>query len=231
MNPAPTRTTQRAPRAPRRLVVLAGLAVAAALLAATPSLQPAAHAFPRPSLAPVSWEIDFVHRTPQRMVVDTAAGPRAFWYMIYTVTNNTDEERFFLPDIVLHTDDGRNLPANYNVPKEVYDRIRERTKSLRLVGPKDMYQRLLVGEDEAKSSMAVWAEPKVEIGTFDIFFAGLSGETLEVKNPATGEPLKDKDGSPILIRKTKQMIYKVRGDAVRPEEDSAVLVSEQWVMR
>ena len=195
-------------------------------------LVPAALAYPKPSAAPVSWEIDLTHRIPQRIVVDVPGrGATAYWYMVYTVTNDTDEARFFLPDITLHTDDGKNLPANRGVPRVVYDRIRANTKSLNLVLPQDMISRLLVGQDEAKSGMAVWEEPKVEMGTFDVFFAGLSGEVEQVKNPATGEPLKDANGKVLLIRKTKQLTFKVRGDVYRPEEDKAVELEDQWVMR
>ena len=218
----------------RRLAI--GLTVVALLVAASldgwRAFQNAAQAYPRPNPAPVAWEIDMTHRTPQRIVVDVPGrGPVAYWYMVYTVTNNTDEERFFLPDITLHTQDGKNLKANHGVPGAVYDRIRDKTKSLNLVLPTDMVGRLLVGEDEAKSSMAVWEEPKVEIGTFDIFFAGLSGEVKEVTNPATNEPLKDSDGKPILIRKTRQLTFKVRGDDKRPEQDRAVETASDWVMR
>ena len=117
----------------RRLAV--GLCLSAAALAGTGvlgvrALTPAALAYPRPSAAPVSWQIDLTHRTPQRIVVDAPGrGASAYWYMVYIVTNNTDEERFFLPEITLHTDDGKNLPANRGVPRAVYDAIRGRTKA------------------------------------------------------------------------------------------------------
>ena len=231
----PARRPIVAPRPARRraaglLLVAASLALIGCLRAAT--LTPAASAYPQPSVAPVAWQIDMTHRTPQRIVVDAPGrGATAYWYMVYTVTNDTDQERFFLPEITLHTDDGRNLPANRGVPRTVFETIRQRTKSLNLVPPEDMIGRLLVGVDEGKSGVAVWEEPKAEIGTFDVFFSGLSGEVEAVKNPATGEPLKGADGQNILIRKTKQLTYKVRGDAVRPEEDRAAEVEDKWVMR
>ena len=205
--------------------------LAAALLGLV-SLPMLTWAVPQPGIAPRAWELDLDYRTPQRIVVDVPGqGPRAYWYMVYTVTNESDEVRFFIPRVELHTDDGRNIRSDRGIPGEVYQAIRDRTRSLRLTLPQDMVGRLLVGRDEAKSSMAVWAEPKAEMGTFDIFFAGLSGDRRTATNPVNGEPLKNAQGEEILIEKTKQLTYKVRGDVFNPEEDTAVRQEEKWVMR
>ena len=57
----------------------------------------AADAFPKPSLYPKSWELKFEHSKPKRVVVkDEKNIPRAYWYMTYTVTNNSDSEQLFL---------------------------------------------------------------------------------------------------------------------------------------
>ncbi len=96
--------------------------------------------------------------------------------------------------------------------------------------PQDMSAKLLVGEDQAKSSVAIWEEPSAEMGVFDIFFGGLSGEVVVLKD-SQGNALKDADGNPIRVRKTRQLRYKVRGDEVRPEEDEVVPVLDTWIMR
>lgn len=222
-------------REPRRLIRSArGLAFIAAFLvggvAGLLATRPAS-AFPTPSVAPIAWEIDLKYRHPRRMVLEAGGqGTKAYWYMLYTVTNNSDSELFFVPAIELLTEDGRVVPANRNIPRSVFDAIASRTRSMDLTLPQDMSAELLVGEDQARSSVAIWEEPSAEMGTFDIFFGGLSGEIV-VLTDANGEPLKDPDGNPIRVRKTRQLRYKVRGDDVHQQIDELVPVLDTWVMR
>src|SRR4051812_35912311 len=54
--------------------------------------------YPKPSPYPKSWELEFQHGLPKRVVVQTVGKPaQAYWYMTYSVTNNTDKEQLFLP--------------------------------------------------------------------------------------------------------------------------------------
>ena len=237
MTPIPTQRPHSAERSSRtrRLLaasccatVLATGAAAAWLAVGTAGV---AHAYPEPAISPVSWELDFEYRTPQRIVLPDSNGqPQAFWYMIYTVTNNTDEEQLFLPVIELVSRDGTVLPANFNIPGSVHQAIDERTTSLNLATPKEITGLLRVGEDQAKSSVAIWREPTVEMGTFDIFVEGLSGEFATLKD-AQGQPLTNSQGQPIIVRKTLQLTYKVRGDEYFPAQDQAVKVKDDWIMR
>ena len=224
---SPPRKPRRLSHSARGLALIAAFVVggASGLLAAEP-----ASAFPTPSVAPIAWEIDLKYRHPRRMVVESSQGPKAYWYMLYTVTNNSDAELFFVPAIEMLTEDGRVIPANRNIPRAVYNAIASRTRSMDLTLPQDMSAKLLVGEDQARSSVAIWEEPSAEMGTFDIFFGGLSGEIV-VLTDAKGEPLKDPDGNPIRVRKTRQLRYKIRGDDVRPEIDDLVPLLDTWVMR
>ena len=219
----------------RRPRTAAVLALAGALLAGTAGLAvstPSAQGFPTPSIAPVAWEIDLKYRNPRRIVMEVPGqGPRAYWYFVHTVTNNADQEIFFLPEVEMLTRDGRVLKSNWNIPRAVYDAIQQRARSVQLTSPHDMTARLLVGEDEQRSSVAVWEEPSAEMGTFNIFFGGLSGEVVTLKD-AQGNELKNEQGQPIRVRKTRQLTYKVRGDAVAAERDfPAELVEDKWVMR
>ncbi len=211
-----------------------GLVLAAAMLVGgvvVPVAPAPAMAFPTPSPAPIAWEIDLNYRHPRRIVVNVPGqGPKAYWYMIYTVTNNSDEELFFIPAVELLTHDGRVIHANRNVPRAVFEAINSRARSIDLTLPQDMSSKLLIGEDQARSSVAIWEEPMAEMGTFDVFFGGLSGEIVVLKDP-DGNVIKDSDGNPIRVRKTRQLRYKLRGDEVRPEIDEVVAVLDTWVMR
>ncbi len=208
----------------------------AALLVGGAALLPlpqTAHArdYPEPSFAPVSWELEFEWRSPKRIEVRVAGqGTKAYWYMPYTVTNDTDEERHFFPEIVLVDANGIINYANFNIPVAVFDAVKQRTRSLDVQPSQDISGRLLIGDDQAKDGVAIWAEPTPEMGTFDIFVGGLSGEVVRITD-STGSDLKDADGKPILVRKTRHLRFKVRGDDVSNQPDDVTTVTQGWVMR
>src|SRR5262245_17813877 len=66
-----------------------------ALLATRLSL---AQDYPKPSVYPIAWELKFDHDVPKRIVVQAPGSsvPMAYWYLTYTVTNNSDKEQLFL---------------------------------------------------------------------------------------------------------------------------------------
>src|SRR5436190_24031849 len=83
--------------------------------------------YPKPSPYPKTWQLDFTHGKPKRIVV-TPEGektPKAFWYMTYTVTNNTGKEQLFLPAFELVTQDGKINRNDINIPKGVFEAIKK----------------------------------------------------------------------------------------------------------
>src|SRR5207248_1100298 len=60
---------------------------------------PAKADYPKPSPYPISWELTFQHDKPKRIVVNVPGRPApvAYWYLMYSVTNKTDQEQTFLP--------------------------------------------------------------------------------------------------------------------------------------
>src|SRR5205085_12300241 len=65
--------------------------------------------FPKPSPYPITWELKFAHGKPVRIAVQVPGEsvPKAYWYLPYTVTNLTDQERTFLPIFEMVTDEGK----------------------------------------------------------------------------------------------------------------------------
>ena len=205
----------------RRLVSPALLALA--ILAAFAPL-PTRADYPKPSPYPKSWEIAFEHGIPKRVVVQTAGSnvPKAFWYMTYTVTNNTDKEQLFLPALELLTEDGRVIRNDFKIPRSVFEAIKKREGDRFLQPAALVGGELRLGPDQAKDGVAIWPEPAPEMGRFSIFVSGLSGETATVKGP---------DGKDIILRKTLQLNYLIRGDDVYPGEDDVNENPSEWVMR
>lgn len=187
---------------------------------------------PKPSPYPISWELNFDHSKPKRIVVDVPgeSAPKAYWYMTYTVTNKTDKEQTFLPIFQLVTKEGKVIRSDNNIPEKVFDAIKDREHIKYLEPYTKVAGELRIGDDQAKDSVAIWEEPEAKMGTFQIYVGGLSGESVFLKNDK-GEQEKDADGKPIILRKTLQLTYQIPGDEIRPGEDPVIEKSHDWVMR
>lgn len=204
------------------LLVLAPLARAA---------DEGAGSYPTPSPYPITWELKFEHSAPKRLVVDLPGqAPQAFWYMTYKVTNDTDQARTFLPVFEMVTNDGKVIRSDRNIPYKVFTEIKAREKNKYLEHFTQIGGEVRIGEDEARDGVAIWREPMAEMGSFSIFVRGLSGETARLKD-AEGKDVKNADGQTVILRKTLQMNYYVRGDEVYPGLDEVNTRSERWIMR
>lgn len=201
--------------------------------------------FPEPSPYPISWELEFQHDKPKRIVVQVPGqGARAYWYMTYTVANKTDEDRMFLPLFEMVTRDGKVIRSERGVPPRVFEEIKrqERAKYPFLEPPYKAPGALRVGEDQAKDNVAIWPEPMSEMGSFSIYVSGLSGETVTMKM-VNGAPVKVnsenialelKGVDPkdvVILRKTLQLNHVIYGDEVSPGRDEVNVKPQAWVMR
>ena len=206
----------------RRFLPLIAVALAAVALASRPTKAD----YPKPSPYPKTWELEFVHGKPQRVVVKDiqSNAPRAYWYMTYQVTNNTNAEQPFLPAFELVTEDGRVIRNDFKIPKVVFDEIKKREGNKYMEPAALIAGELRIGPDQAKDGVAIWPEPTPEMGQFSIYVSGLSGEIAEVK-PAAATT------KPVILHKTLQLNYLIRGDEVYPGEDEVNENPSQWVMR
>lgn len=193
-------------------------------------------AFPKPSEYPISWQLTFTHAKPQRIVL-TPPGektPQAYWYMTYSVVNNTRDEHEFLPVFELMTEEGQVIRSDKNISDTVIGEIRIREQNKELLSSLKMAGTLRVGVDQAKTGVAIWKEPAVRMGTFKIFAGGLSGEAV-ILTDENGKNVEttDADGkkNPVLVRKTLQMTYKLLGDELYPGKDPLEKLAEEWIMR
>jgi hypothetical protein len=187
--------------------------------------------FPQPSVYPIAWELDFKFEKPRRIVVEIPgeAAPRAYWYMTYVTTNNTNQEQIFLPKFEMVTKEGKVLRSDTERSPAVFEAIARRERARPLQPALKLQGQILVGEDQAKYGVAIWEEPDARMGSFSIFITGLSGETTTLTDDA-GKPMTDKDGNPITLRKTRQLDFNVRGDELYGN-DPIEKTNDAWVMR
>ena len=200
------------------------LVIVAALLIASP-LSVYAGKYPEPSIYPISWQLKFKHGMPKRLVV----GNDAYWYMTYTVTNNTGMEQIWAPEFQMVDNEGKIIKAGHNVNPLAFEKIKQIEKIQFLVPAHKAMGDLHQGEDQAKDSVAIWKEPNPRMGTFKIYVKGLSGEVVVLKDD-DGKEVKDADG-PVLLKKTLELTYAIYGDEFYPQRHEVHALGEKWVMR
>jgi hypothetical protein len=196
-------------------------AALAVILAAAPSV----FSYPEPSLVSSSWQLDFSHGTPRKIAVQLPGEtvPRLYWYMTYKVTNNTGEDRLFVPKFTIYNNRGEIIQAGRGISPTVFDKIHREQRNPLLESPIEVVGRLLQGEDNARESVAIWPASEDDIDEMRIFIGGLSGETARVEDPVTGET--------VILRKTRVLDYATPGADVYRVDKSIALQHESWVMR
>lgn len=214
-------------------VALISLAVFPGLFAT-----PAATA-PEPNEAPVTWEFDIRYETPKSIMIKAPgeATPRRFWYFLYTVTNRSGEDRDFAPEIALYTNTGQIIRAGAGVNPVVYQTIKKIVNNPLLTDMVGVTGKLLQGEDNARTSVAIFRDFDPKAASFTIFFGGLSGETAVVKLPhpiSVPDPLEDGKmvkTSTVMLSKTLALKYNVGSEARGRGRADVRLIRKSWVMR
>lgn len=182
-------------------------------------------AFPEPDLVSDAWQFDFEHEAPRRIVVRLPGEKQAtiYWYLPYTVTNNTGEDRLFIPSFTVLTDAGDLITAGEKIDPLVYEAIEQQEKNPLLESPIEVIGKLLQGEDNARDSVAIWPAPASDVDRMTIFVGGISGETAVVTNPRTDEQ--------VVLRKTLALTYDTPGDPGHLMTTPVIPAGEEWVMR
>jgi hypothetical protein len=194
-------------------------------------------AAPKPAIVPPAdtWQMDIlIHGDPQRIVVQFPGfdQPKVFWYLPYTISNNTGRDVDFYPDFEIFTDTFKLYKAGRGVRKAVFNAIRQRyNDTIPLLEPEELITgRILRGEDNARDSVIIFEDIDPNATSVKIFASGLSNESTTIespiyKNPATGK------GKGILLKKTLMLQYQMPGDAYSPDQKVMLYRSRQWIMR
>ena len=154
-------------------------ALSLVLFLALAALSPAAGlAAPEPSVTDQSWRLDFSYQMPDAVALETADGEvQWYWYLPYKVVNNTDQKQLFVPEVTITDNTGRVVEADTGISPRVFEKIKEKLNNPLLRSPTAVAGTLLVGEDHAKESVAIWPASPKDVDSFRIFIGGLSGET------------------------------------------------------
>jgi len=217
--------------------VLAALLVASAAAQETDPVKAAARAVEQgdpdsvdPNLIKgETWTFDFRFDHPQPLVVTTPGGEKeVYWYLVYTVTNRAAEEKTYIPTFTLFSNTAAVRRAG--VFPTVYEAIKKARKIRFLENAVQMHGKVLPGDDNARTGVAIFAPLDRSTDRFTIFCEGLSGQYIERPN------LKAKADAPadekvIRLRKTLAITYKLPGDKWWLNQDQPLFVSKKWTWR
>ena len=213
------------------------------LLAALAVGLPADAKVPDPSEVRVAWQLEItVHGRPEAIRVKAPGGTeyRTFWFLRYTATNRSGQDQMFVPHFTLYTEAGQVLKAGQGVPPGVFEAIKKLYPHALLTDPIDVPGKLLQGEDNARSSVAIWRDLPEGTGGFEVFVEGFSGETASVTLPAPVEmtELDPWTGETVTVRrrelvlaKTLQLSYELLGSGEPGRAPNVRAAGRKWIMR
>jgi hypothetical protein len=197
-----------------------------------------AFGFPKPSPVPMDWEVDFKFQDLKRVTVCLPGeGEKTYWYMIYTVTNNTGRDVVFHPEFTLVTSTLQERKSMVNVAPEVVAKIKAEYKNTYpwLEEPSKVIGKLLQGKDNARDSVAIWPDFDPKATSVDVYAGGLSGEIVAVPNPMYKPGKSDsKKVSPVFVlRKTLKIHYTLPSDSANRMQVAPKRTGQdiEWIMR
>ncbi|MFG0249262.1 MAG: hypothetical protein ACF8OB_10275 [Phycisphaeraceae bacterium JB051] len=181
-------------------------------------------AAPEPQIVPSDYQLDFDYATPQPIAIRSPKGNiQWYWYLTYTVTNNSGNDHLYIPDVTVSYDNGDIVQAGADIPASVFKAIQKKERNPLMLSPLQVVGELLQGKDFAKTSVAIWPHFGKDVKEMRIFIAGLSGETAKLK-------VKDQK-EPVLLRKTRMLIYDVPGTGTHPQYQNIKRKTDTWIMR
>jgi hypothetical protein len=191
-------------------------------------------AAPQPGLVP-PWQLEVEFADPQRITIQTAAGPQTYWYVLYRVINRTGKDVQFFPSFRIVTNTLFVVDAGDGVHPAAYDRIKEihRADFPFFAPPTKVSGLLLQGVENARESAAVFKTFDPAASSFKVYFAGLAGESQRVNNPAFDpkQPESKQNPRSFLMQRTLEVSYDLPGDAVTRSMAQPVRRDRKWVMR
>jgi hypothetical protein len=190
---------------------------------------------PEPAIVPAAnqWTLNVVYNQPQQITVKIPGErkPQRFWYVILTLTNNTNIDVPFYPTNELVTDTFQIIPAYRDTRNVVFDKIKARhKKNFPFIESLETAEnRILQGEDNTKDLVIIWPDFDSKAKNISLYIAGLSNETVVIEHPSQ----KDPNGNPekIYLRKTLQLDYSIGGDPNFRSNTSLIFKAMNWVMR
>jgi len=184
------------------------------------------------------WTLDIQYETPQPIVALGPEGEKViYWYVIYTITNLTGADRQYVPSFTLFANTGAIRKAG--VYPAVFDAIKKARaakykfleNAVQMVAIENA--KILVGPDNARTGVAIFAPLDRETRKFTLFVEGLSGEYIERPDRSKKiEPGHLTEGDKIVrLRKTLALYFDLPGDKWWLNLDKPLFLEKKWTWR
>jgi hypothetical protein len=184
-------------------------------------------AAPEPSPVPKRWELSIQPGPLRTAVVNTDAGPRAYFYMTYKVINNGTQDLLFAPTFELATDEtGDPLRSGRDVPVAVTRAIVEMQDNQLLEDQISVVGTILRGPENAKESVAIWPVPQMKVSELSVYAGGFSGENATLELPDASGKVEKK-----ILRKTYMMRFRMPGELSPGDGTEFKPFESRWIMR
>ena len=193
-----------------------------------------------------TWTFDFRFDHPQPLVVTTPGGEKeVYWYLVYTVTSRAAKEKTYIPTFTLFSDTA--VVRRAGIFPTVFEAIKKNRKIRFLENAVKMHGKVLPGDDNARTGVAIFAPLDRNTDRFTIFCEGLSGRYIERCPKCGGRRIRRSESEPhlkclacgstpadekvIRLRKTLAITYKLPGDKWWLNQDQVIFVSKKWTWR
>lgn len=197
----------------------------------------AAFGEPKPTVTPAAWALRFTYHDPQSIHLRLPGDPyeSTFWYVLYSVTNDSGEEVLFYPTFDIVAEDLSVVEGGANISPSVYEAIKARHRKTHpfFVNPSEVYGPLPQGEDHARSSAIAFRLPAPGVNHFTLYVGGLSGDIVKTRNLRFNREAGECPANLqfFTLRKTLAVSYELPGDATTRAAGRPKRVKEEWVMR
>lgn len=177
------------------------------------------------------WQFDHNFRAPRPIKV---YGPddkaEIYWYILYTVTNNTGDERFFAPSFMLFTDKAK-VQRSRSQPNVCALIKKDRPRHAKfLEHATKIIGKLLQGDDNARDGIAIFAPLEEGTKSFTVFVGGLTGQYIRRANPGALADATEAEKT-VILHKTRALKYRLIGDEWKRDMVPAKLVRKWWAWR
>lgn len=194
-------------------------------------------AAPKADIATTAWQLDLEFYDPQRITLRLPGDEHAttFWYVLYQVTNRTGKDVAFYPSFRIVTDTLQVVEGGTDISPTVYDAVKARhyREFPFFAPPPKVTGLLLQGEENSRSSAAVFRTFDDAASSFTLYVGGLSGENTRERNPAFDVKRAESEDNPraFYLRRTLAVVYDLPGDGQTRAAATPIRRSREWVMR
>ena len=161
------------------------------------------------------WTLDLKHKGFMSILVDSPAGPVAYYYISYRATNTTGEERTIAPQGKIVTETGQTLYAA-PAPKAAYAICKRHNRAMLDI---NQMAAETIPDGESRWGLYIFTGLDDKADRLDVYLYGLSNAYKYT----------DEDNRTGLLRKVYKMTLARPGDADNRHLDKVKVVDEGWV--